>query len=516
MTKDNDNEVTLFGETDFRNKKVTFGIKMDDRRRHMYIIGKTGMGKSELLKNIAIQDIQAGRGLAFIDPHGDPVEDILDHIPPERAKDVVYFNPHDINSPIGFNVMEQQKEPDKRYLAADGIMSVFKKIWVDLWSARMAYILNYAILALLEVPGSTLLGINRMLADKNYRKWVVDQVTDGETRAFWTQEFAKYSDKFSTEATAAIQNKVGQFSSSILIRNIIGQPSSTINMRQIMDEGKILLVNISKGRIGEEASRLLGSFLITKLQLAAMSRVDLPEIERKDFSLIVDEFQNFATASFANILAEARKYRLSLVVAHQYVAQMEEEVRDAVFGNVGTIVAFRVGAEDAELLEREFAPEFTAVDIVNLGKRQIYLKLMIDGITAKAFSARTMDSISPLAQSNRDLIMETSRHLYARDRDEVERSISEWYQHVSNLGNSGTAPTTQKRAFENNIPENNTVSLSEIRQKAPLGFKSHPLAANTLPDKPKQVAAPKSDSQNRPEVDLKGLRKILDESLKGK
>ena len=425
MNQEINNPVVLFGTTNFRNQSVNFGIKMDDRRRHMYIIGKTGMGKSELLKNIAIQDIQDGRGLAFIDPHGDPVEDLLDYIPPERIKDVVYINPADMEHPIAFNVMEAV-DYDSRHLVADGMMAVFKKIWVDAWSARMEYILNYTILALLEAPDSTLLGINRMLAEKEYRKWVVDQVKDSEVKAFWTQEFAKYTDKFASEATASIQNKIGQFVSNSLIRNIVGQPRSSFNVRQAMDENKIMLVNISKGRIGEDASRLLGALLITKIQLGAMSRVDIPKSERKDFVLIVDEFQNFATASFANILSEARKFNLSLVIAHQYVAQMEEQVRDAVFGNVGTIVAFRIGAEDAELLEKEFAPEFTVEDIVNLGKRQIYLKLMIDGVASRAFSAGTMDTIKPQEMSLREQVIEASRATYGRPRDIVEKIISDW------------------------------------------------------------------------------------------
>lgn len=419
------NEITLFGEVNFRNQKARFGIKTDDRRRHLYVIGKTGMGKSELLKTLAIQDIQMGKGIAFIDPHGDTVEDLLDYIPEERIKDVVYVNPADLHFPVAFNVMEEV-DPDKRHLVADGVMNVFKKIWTDVWSSRMEYILNNTVLALLELPGATLLGINRMLADKEYRAYVVGQLKDPVVKAFWTQEFAKYTERFAAEATPAIQNKVGQFSASVLIRNIIGQPKSSMDMRQIMDEGKILLINISKGRIGEDASRLLGALIITKIQLAAMSRVDIPENQRNDFMLIVDEFQNFATASFANILSEARKYHLSLIVAHQYVAQMEEDVRDAVFGNVGTIISFRVGAEDAELLEKELAPEFTANDIVNLGKREIYLKLMIDGVASRAFSARTMDTPPRLPESNRQKIIDYTREHYATEASEVEKKIAEW------------------------------------------------------------------------------------------
>ncbi len=424
-----ENPVVIFGKTEFRNSVTNFGIKLDDRRRHMYIIGKSGMGKSELLKTLAIQDIQDGRGLCFMDPHGDPVYDLLDYIPPERVKDVIFINPADMQYPVGFNVMEQVGF-DQRHLVADGMMAVFKKIWVDAWSARMEYILNNTILALLEAPGSTLLGINRMLAEKEYRRHVVENVTDPEVKAFWTQEFAKYTDKFASEATAAIQNKVGQFVSNSLIRNLIGQEKSTFNMREAMDQKKIILVDISKGRIGEDASRLLGAMIITKIQLAAMSRVDIPKHERADFTLIVDEFQNFATASFANILSEARKFNLSLIVAHQYIKQLDEAVADAVFGNVGTIISFRVGAEDAELLEKEFAPEFMATDIVNLGFRQIYLKLMIDGVTSHAFSAMTIDTPPKPEHGTREEVVEYSRAMYTHPRAEVEAAISKWREPI--------------------------------------------------------------------------------------
>jgi type IV secretory pathway TraG/TraD family ATPase VirD4 len=368
-------QINFFAETTFRNQRKKFGIKTDDRRRHMYLIGKTGMGKTVMLKNMAIQDIQNGNGVGFVDPHGEAAEELLDFVPSNRINDVIYFNPADLEFPIAFNIMEKV-DLEHRHLVASGLMGVFKKIWPDVWSARMEYILNNCILALLEYPGSTLLGVNRMLADPDYRKRVVDKVTDPVVKSFWVQEFARYTQRYEVEATAAIQNKVGQFISAPLIRNIIGQVKSNINMREVMDGGKILIANISKGRIGEDNSRLLGALLITKLQLAAMSRVDVPEEERKDFFLYVDEFQNFATESFVNILSEARKYRLALILANQYIAQLEEmtptgkstRVKDAIFGNMGTIVSFRVGAEDAEYLEKEFIPEFVAGDLVNLPK----------------------------------------------------------------------------------------------------------------------------------------------------
>ena len=296
-------DIVVIGETNFRNQRWRFGIKEDDRRRHMYVVGSTGMGKTEFLKNMAIQDIEAGRGLALIDPHGDPSDQLLDHIPADRIKDVIYFDPSDLEFPIAFNIMDKV-DYDYRHLIASGLLGVFKKIWgAEAWSGRMEYILNNTILALLEYPDSTLLGINRMMSVKSYRNKVVANLKDPIVKSFWVDEFAKYADRFATEATAAIQNKVGQFSSNNVIRNIIGQVHSKFDVRKIMDEGKILIVNVSKGKIGEDASRLLGALLITKIQLAAMSRVDTPEQNRRDFCLYVDEFQNFATESFANILS---------------------------------------------------------------------------------------------------------------------------------------------------------------------------------------------------------------------
>lgn len=418
-------EINFIGETNFRNIRKKFGIKTDDRRRHIYIIGKTGMGKTVLMENMAIQDIQQGKGVGFIDPHGEAAERLLDFIPSNRINDVVYFNPADIDYPIAFNVMEKVGL-ENRHLVASGLMGVFKKIWPDVWSARMEYILNNSILALLEYPGSTLLGINRMLADPDYRKKIVDRVTDPVVKSFWLQEFARYTQRYEVEATAAIQNKVGQFISAPLIRNIIGQVHSSIDMRKVMDEGKILILNLSKGKIGEDNSLLMGSLLITKLQIAAMSRVDIPEEERKDFFLYVDEFQNFATESFIDILSEARKYRLCLILAHQYISQMEERVRDAVFGNVGTMISFRIGAEDAEYLEKEFAPEFLAKDLVNLTKYHTYVKLMIDGVPSCPFSAQTLPPFLKPERSYKDKIIKVSRERYAEKRKVVEEKISKW------------------------------------------------------------------------------------------
>ena len=425
-------DITPIGYHNYRgNSDQKFGIKIDDRRRHVYVVGKTGVGKSTLLENMAIADIEAGRGIAFIDPHGESAEKLLDFIPEERLDDVIYFDPSDMEFPIAFNPMEQVGT-EFRHLVASGIMGVFKKIWVDAWSARMEYILNNTLLALLELPNSTLLGVLRMFAEPPYRKKIVDNLKDPVIKAFWQNEFARYSQKLETEALAAIQNKVGQFVSNPLIRNILGQPRSTINMREIMDTGKIFIVNLSKGKMGEDNSALLGAMIISRLQLAAMSRVDIPEDKRRDFFMYVDEFQNFATESFASILSEARKYHLSLTLAHQYIGQLvtndgNTKVRDAVFGNVGTIITFRVGAADGEFLEKEFMPEFLQNDLVNLSKANIYIKLMIDGVSSKPFSATTLMPHTQPLQSYKDIIIKNTREHYAVPRAIVDARIaSEW------------------------------------------------------------------------------------------
>lgn len=434
-------DIIYFGETTFRNKKQRFGIKTDDRRRHFYVVGKSGMGKSEMLANMIIQDIQNGNGVGIIDPHGELAERVIKFVPEHRAKDTVYFNPADLSHPIAFNVLEFVP-PEQRHLIISGIMGVFKKIWIDAWSARMEYILNNTLAALLEYPESTLLGVNRMLSDKDYRKKIVDGLQDPVVKAFWTQEFAKYPDKFREEAVAPIQNKVGQFISNPLIRNIVGQTHSSIDIRKIMDEKKIFIVNLSKGKIGEDNSKLIGGLLITKIQQAAMSRVGISEEERSDFYLYVDEFQNFATESFASILSEARKYRLDLILANQYIAQLtqtSEVVRDAIFGNVGTIVTFRVGAEDAEWLEKEFSPTIIAGDIVNLPKYNIYLKLLIDGITSPAFSAITLAPFPTPAQTYENEIIDSTRAVYSTPKEAVEEKIRQW-SGVSSIPTSTPMP----------------------------------------------------------------------------
>ncbi|MBU2542640.1 type IV secretion system DNA-binding domain-containing protein [Patescibacteria group bacterium] len=417
-------DICLFAQTNYRNQMRRFGIKTDDRRRHVYVIGKTGMGKTTMMENMVLHDIYSGHGVGVVDPHGDFAEKIIDYIPANRINDVVYFNPSDIDNPIGFNILEVTTE-EQKYLVAAGLMAVFKKIWVDMWSSRMEYILNNTLLALLDYPGSTLLGINRMLSDKEYRKKVVRASKDPVIKSFWQTEFASYNERYAQEAVAPIQNKIGQFLSASVIRNMVAQVKSTINIREMMDNKKIFIMNLSKGRIGEDNSRLLGGMLINQIQLAAMERVDTPEKDRKDFFLYVDEFQNFATPSFANILSEARKYRLSLIMAHQYVAQLDELVADAVFGNVGTIVTFRVGGADAEILVKEFTPTFLEEDIVNLAKFHVFLKLMIDGVASLPFSAITMPPIGSPTGS-KEKVIKVSRERYAKKRSVIEEKILRW------------------------------------------------------------------------------------------
>ena len=427
-----ENRITYFAETDARNKKIKFGIKAKDRARHVYIIGKTGMGKSTMLENMAVQDIQNGEGMCFIDPHGKTADLLLEYVPQERIRDVVYIAPFDTDHPISFNVLESV-DPHKRHLVSSGLMSTFKKIWEDAWSARMEYILTNTLLALLEAPGSTLLGVNRMLSDKEYRKEIIAQVQDPSVKAFWVKEFANYTERMAAEAVPAIQNKVGQFTANPLIRNMIGQPQSSFNFREAMDKHKILIINLSKGKIGDENMKLLGGLLVTKIYLAAMSRADVPDRVMKmlpNFYLYVDEFQNFANASFADILSEARKYKLNLTIAHQYIEQMDEIVRPAVFGNVGTMVAFRVGATDAEELEKEFAPVFVLEDLVNLGFAQIYLKLMIDGLSSQPFSATTLPPIPHPDVSYVNDIITASREQFSRPRAEVEVEIVKYLTDV--------------------------------------------------------------------------------------
>lgn len=419
--------VTYFASTHTRGKREMFGIRAADRGKHIYVIGKTGMGKSTMLENMAIQDIQNGEGISFIDPHGSTAEKLLDFVPQERIEDVVYFAPFDTDYPVGFNVMEDVGY-DKRHLVVSGLMGALKRIWVDAWSARMEYILQNTLLALLEYPDSTLLDVNRMLTNKTFRAAVVEKVTDPIVRSFWTEEFATYTDRYTQEATPAIQNKIGAFTSNPLIRNIVGQAKSSFDLRRIMDERKIFIVNLSKGRMGETNASLLGSMLTVKIYLAAMSRADEPaavlaRLPRHYF--YVDEFQSMMNQAFADILSESRKYKLALTLANQYIEQMDEEVRDAVFGNIGTLVCFRVGPFDAEVLKTVFEPTFTPEDLVGLGIGQIYLTLMIDGVGSRPFSAETIPPIEAPPITYREDVIVASRRKYGRARAAIESLIQQ-------------------------------------------------------------------------------------------
>lgn len=416
-------DTTIIGKTNFRNVETNFGIKMRDRALHIYTIGKTGTGKSTLLSNLIIDDIIKGRGVAVVDPHGDLINDVMEYIPQERVEDVVYFSPADRNYPIGFNLLESV-DPEYKNIVASGIVGIFKKIFGESWGPRLEYILRNVVLGLLDYPSATMLSIIKVLTDTKFRRQVIEKIDDPIIKDFFLNEYERYDQKFRTEAVAPIQNKVGQFLSSTIIRNIVGQETSTIDIRKIMDEQKILLIDLSMGKIGEDNSALLGSMLITKIQMAAMSRADMPKHLRVPFYLYVDEFQNFATDSFAVILSEARKYGLSLMMANQYIAQMPENVANAVFGNVGSIIAFRVGAQDADSLQREFMPVFEAQDLINQDNYNIYIKMAIDGVTSAPFSSRT---VMPLAKKSmlNESIIENSRAKYSMARAEIEQQIKE-------------------------------------------------------------------------------------------
>jgi len=526
-------KITYFGETDSRGKRVRFGIRAKDRTKHIYVIGKTGMGKSTLLENMAIQDIQNGEGMAFLDPHGKTAELLLSYITPERLNDVIYFAPFDVENPISFNVLEDVGV-DKRHLVVAGLMSTFKKIWVDTWSARMEYILTNTLLALIEYPGATLLGVNRMLADKEYRKKIVDNVKDVSVKSFWLDEFAKYTERQAAEAVPAIQNKIGQFTANPLIRNIVGQEKSSFDIRKIMDDRKILIINLSKGMVGETNANLLGSMMITKIYLAAMSRADVSQkvlSKLPNFYLYVDEFQSFANESFADILSEARKYNLNLTIAHQYVEQMSEEVRAAVFGNVGTMITFRVGAYDAEVLEKEFAPQFTVEDLVNLGMFQMYLKLMINGVGSVPFSASSLPPFPAPIISYKSEIIDNSRKNFAKPRAEIEGLIKKWAEEGRPIPKTTIKQTVANPIIKNivangsiNIAQKTEVTTSEIKKTENVisVTKVAPIISNPKPikveEKPKYekkpIDFPPLEEANDDFVPLKALVKNLAASPK--
>jgi hypothetical protein len=405
-------------------RETPFVLSPRDRRHHLYAIGKSGTGKTTLLRNLILQDIAAGHGVGVIDPHGDLANDILDHIPSHRIEDVAYFNPADMEFPVGFNLLGCTPL-EERHLVASGIVSAFKAIWPDFWGPRLEYILYAAIAALLDCDNVSLLGVQRMLSDARYRAWVVKQIKDPMVRSFWVNEFENYDKKFLHEAIAPIQNKVGQLLMSPHVRNILGQVRSRIDARFMMDNGRIFIADVSKGKLGADKSNLMGAFLVTQFQLAAMSRADVPEAERRDFFLYVDEFQSFASDTFVSILSEARKYRLCLTLSHQYIDQLRPEIRDAVFGNVGSIVAFRVGQRDAEILEREFGGAYPARRFVDLHNHEICIKILNNGEHGDPFVARTL---APWGNrhNNREKIVRRSREKYGAPRKIVEDRIRRW------------------------------------------------------------------------------------------
>lgn len=464
----NDGEVNIFAETDYRGQRIEFGIKKRDRSKHAYILGKTGVGKSTVFKNMFISDVLAGYGACFIDPHGETVEDLLNHIPESRMEDVIYFDPSDTSNPIAFNLLELS-DPSQRDLVADGVVEVFKKQFDFSWGPRLQYLLQNSIATALEAQGTTLLSVMRLLVDKNYRKFILKQVKDPILLKFWEEEYTQMASnsRLVTEAVAPIQNKVGRFISSSVIRNIVGQVKSSINLREIMDNRKILLVNLAQGKLGEESSALLGGMLITRLQSTAMERIDIPIDQREDFFMYVDEFQNYATDSFAKILSEARKFRLNLIMTNQYIDQIPLTVRQAIFGNVGTLASFVVSQADAAILANEFAPIFSAEDLVSLEAHSMYVKLAIDGMTSKPFSAKSLDlRYQPL--NMRDTIVARSREKYGTDKQVIEAKIKKWSeQKYSEKGNRSLMKDGVEKSVKNESESPKREMKDESSKKEP-------------------------------------------------
>lgn len=492
--KEGSDEISLFGLTNFRGSQLKFGLKRKDRGRHAYVVGQTGAGKSFLLELLALSDIYHDQGFAIIDPHGDFATDMMKYIPEHRLKDVVYFSPSDREFPMAFNPMEVNEMIPKDHISSE-LVGVLKRMF-DSWGPRLEYILRYTILALLDFEGATMLDITRMLNEKDFRKKVISQIQDPVVKSFWITEFASWNEKFASEAVAPVLNKVGAFTANPLVRNIVGQQKSAFNIRQMMDEGKILIVNLSRGQVGEDNAAILGALMVTKIQLAAMSRSDIVDINaRRPFYLYVDEFQNFATDSFAVILSEARKYGLNLTVANQYIAQMPEVVRDAVFGNVGTMISFRVGPGDSTVLGRYFEPEFEATDLTRLNNQNIFLSMIIDGEKAPAFSASTLRMPPPDNDRSADIIT-NSRELYATDRAEVEASIR---ARTAGIDDQQTgAQTTQKATGANGMPSTtHSVAPGQRHSPAPVSIEQNPnnfLAGLKNPNLSKSVQTPRQNT----------------------
>jgi hypothetical protein len=426
----NDDPVVYLGTRLAWDREGLFGLRTADRRQHVYVLGKTGTGKSSLIRNVLIQDVHAGRGVGLIDPHGDLAAEFLEHIPPARTDDVIYFNPGDLEHPVSFNLFARSSDADGRHLVASGIVGAFKSIWRDTWGPRLEHILRAAVAALLECDNASLLGLPRMLVDAEYRAWVLRQVSDPVVTSFWRDEFANYDGRFRREAIAPVQNKVGQLLMAPVIRNVLGQVRNRVDLRYAMDHRKIFVANLSKGILGEDKSNLLGALLVAQFQHAAMSRASVPEDEREDFHLIVDEFQNFTTDSFASILSESRKYRLSLLLANQYLDQLPEGIPEAVFGNCGTLIAFRVGERDASILSREFGGHYDPGLYSSLANHRVVVKLLADGDYGDPFLADTLPPLST-RYGRAANIVRRSRERYAAARDVVEEKIRRWLRRPS-------------------------------------------------------------------------------------
>ncbi|MDD5074375.1 MAG: type IV secretion system DNA-binding domain-containing protein, partial [Candidatus Peribacteraceae bacterium] len=439
-------EVSTFGVTNYHNNFVRFGIRIEDRRRHLYVVGKSGVGKSKLLELLIQEDLDRGRGVAVLDPHGDLVDCVLRHVPKNRIDDVVLFDPGDTEFPIAFNPLAKVDEAYKMQLTI-GFLDIFKKLFGDNWSYRLEHVLRYTTLALLDSPNTTVLSILKMLNDKNYRQKIVARIQDNVVKSFWVSEFAAWSEKFDAEAITPLLNKVGQFVATNMIRNIIGQPTTRFDIREVMDKKKILLMKVSKGLLGEENSSLLGSMIITKMYQAAMSRASMEEEDRADFYFYVDEFQNFATDTFYEILSEARKYHLNLTIAHQYMGQLSSRIRQTVFGNVGSIISFRVGAEDAAVLEKEYEPIFKERDIINLGVREFYTKMAVKGEIREAFSGRTVDVPKTKVDHTQEII-ELSRKKYCQPRKKVEEQLKKWDEAASEVPKEGEIASIEEKFEE--------------------------------------------------------------------
>ena len=515
-----DENISAFGLTNFRGINHQFGLLRRDRSRHVYIIGQTGAGKSGMLELFALSDIFYNQGYCIIDPHGDFAINNLRYVPKSRIKDVIYFNPADREFPVAFNPLELS-DPSRKPNVCSEVIGVLKRMFGDSWGPRLEHILRYTLLALLDRPETTLLDISRLLTDKDFRKETLDYCKDVTVLQFWKHEFGQWNEKQVNESIAPVLNKVGAFTANPIIRNIIGQPKSSFDVRRIMDEGKILVVNLSKGLIGEDNAGILGAFLVTKVQLAAMSRSDIPNVaDRRPFYLYVDEFQNFATDSFAVILSEARKYGLNLTVANQYISQMTDSVRDAVFGNVGTTISFRVSADDAPILVKQFEPTFEAQDLLQMNNRHFIISMIINGEKVPAFSATTL-SIPPTPEDNFAAIIEHSRNGYARNREEVEAEIRETIEqsekYKKELSDSGRAAG---EAGNNNLIDGQEITIAhdapvfKYQPEQKPNFKPKARPATPKEEFRRQKLSPDAAEGKTDRPTLKDLGKMVEEHQK--